>query len=777
MGPPTFGQEVGGPSSATATASAPAVMSDALEEQMERQMDWFEAHMEEVGYDPLVWLSKCRARLDRKQKTNREEEEEERDLAIHPMPRNVLTSQQSSLMFDEEDWKVYYTEHDAIVSGVDYLSYFPDDTQWCEDYQRSVEAEMDALIIKETEQVETRTPGTIDVEKLVGIVQPAVTNWGAQVHEDPVKFAVQLTNLKPPLLLDLADNGEMLLQQVVFSPIAALFYSFGSSRYCADQWVKCNETIAKKSDGEPCVASCKPDGAIRLAGIYCVAAMMELKSSTNNANPFKDEYKCILMTAMSLLAIYKARTVKGKGMTGEFAIPFVIGKGCNATLFVTRIKKEGFFNRPVVQKLREINMAADTVRERSEFIALLAVLVSKVLIASKDCLDVIQSRGLQLVGKYSSAIPKERTEASERTTSSKRSRSGTSASRPDNSARGQSKPSGSESESLALQVASQDGKVQHLSLLRPYLDVSNRDGSKHPQESPFYFVGLSAADPVGLVFCKVWREGDDRTDRTRICKEIELLRTANEHGVPSAVVVDALTSMDLPLSTKGSGTEYGDLPSYEKEGGGHVKGSTMNERYHVLVTNKLREDRMEIDDFPAFAFSLVRAVLKLHSIGILHCDIKPGNVLWNDQEKVVKLVDFGHAQYEKNAKHYRATRGYMAPEVVSGGIHSRMSEAFSVGKTIEAFHRLSVDFRSFAAVFHPIATRILVEVVQPLMAELAPDRISLREAETRLNAYVSRSLMREDTGIAQEGALAMPEPAASRPPLCASAGVLQEVAM
>jgi serine/threonine protein kinase len=46
-----------------------------------------------------------------------------------------------------------------------------------------------------------------------------------------------------------------------------------------------------------------------------------------------------------------------------------------------------------------------------------------------------------------------------------------------------------------------------------------------------------------------------------------------------------------------------------------------------LVTTMHREDTVEMNDLPIFGLSFVRAVLKLHLIGILHCDVKPGNVL------------------------------------------------------------------------------------------------------------------------------------------------------
>ena len=41
----------------------------------------------------------------------------------------------------------------------------------------------------------------------------------------------------------------------------------------------------------------------------------------------------------------------------------------------------------------------------------------------------------------------------------------------------------------------------------------------------------------------------------------------------------------------------------------------------------------------------VQAISVLHSLGVIHGDIKPSNALWDVQEECVKLIDFGNAAY------------------------------------------------------------------------------------------------------------------------------------
>ena len=85
-------------------------------------------------------------------------------------------------------------------------------------------------------------------------------------------------------------------------------------------------------------------------------------------------------------------------------------------------------------------------------------------------------------------------------------------------------------------------------------------------------------------------------------------------------------------------------------------------------------------------FGQSKAVLFLHESGVLHRDIKPANVMLRSGCFAV-LIDFGLAF---NAGSYDAakepvvsgkcgTRGYMAPEVVSGMAYCAKADVFSLG--------------------------------------------------------------------------------------------------
>jgi dual specificity tyrosine-phosphorylation-regulated kinase 2/3/4 len=69
-----------------------------------------------------------------------------------------------------------------------------------------------------------------------------------------------------------------------------------------------------------------------------------------------------------------------------------------------------------------------------------------------------------------------------------------------------------------------------------------------------------------------------------------------------------------------------------------------------------------------YAQQLLEALRACHSAGVVHCDLKPENVLCTDDTKSsVKLIDFGSGCFDGNQRfQYIQSRFYRAPEVVLG---------------------------------------------------------------------------------------------------------------
>ncbi len=96
---------------------------------------------------------------------------------------------------------------------------------------------------------------------------------------------------------------------------------------------------------------------------------------------------------------------------------------------------------------------------------------------------------------------------------------------------------------------------------------------------------------------------------------------------------------------------------------------------------------------PAHAVHLVKqachSLEEAHHLGLVHRDVKPSNLFVaavGDTRDVVKLLDFGIARRTLDgapaASMISGTPTYLAPEVVSGGVHSVASDIYALGATL-----------------------------------------------------------------------------------------------
>ncbi|HEX7740366.1 MAG TPA: serine/threonine-protein kinase [Marmoricola sp.] len=86
-----------------------------------------------------------------------------------------------------------------------------------------------------------------------------------------------------------------------------------------------------------------------------------------------------------------------------------------------------------------------------------------------------------------------------------------------------------------------------------------------------------------------------------------------------------------------------------------------------------------------FGAGLAEAVAAVHRVGVLHRDIKPGNVLVEDGEAV--LIDFGLARLAEDPRltsdgSVLGTPGYLAPEVLYGEEATAASDVHSLAATL-----------------------------------------------------------------------------------------------
>jgi serine/threonine protein kinase len=96
----------------------------------------------------------------------------------------------------------------------------------------------------------------------------------------------------------------------------------------------------------------------------------------------------------------------------------------------------------------------------------------------------------------------------------------------------------------------------------------------------------------------------------------------------------------------------------------------------------------------AWAADLARALALAHRTGIIHGDIKPGNIFVTPEEKV-KLGDFGIARLAtqvSGSDRLKGTPAYLAPEQILGAPQDQRSDQFSFGIV---FYQLLTGARPF----------------------------------------------------------------------------------
>ncbi|KAF5348360.1 hypothetical protein D9758_010909 [Tetrapyrgos nigripes] len=86
----------------------------------------------------------------------------------------------------------------------------------------------------------------------------------------------------------------------------------------------------------------------------------------------------------------------------------------------------------------------------------------------------------------------------------------------------------------------------------------------------------------------------------------------------------------------------------------------------------------------AYAHQLFLALSLLKKVGVMHADIKPDNILVNEQKTVLKLCDLGSASdaSENDITPYLVSRFYRAPEIILGYPYDPALDIWSIGCTL-----------------------------------------------------------------------------------------------
>ena len=235
-----------------------------------------------------------------------------------------------------------------------------------------------------------------------------------------------------------------------------------------------------------------------------------------------------------------------------------------------------------------------------------------------------------------------------------------------------------------------------------------------------------ARDPQGgLVAVKVLHPTttESANARLRLAREVETMRRVRSAFV--AEVLDADVTGEFPYIV----TRY-------------VPGPTLEE----MVRSR---GPLSGPGLRRLAYGTAEALTAIHAAGVVHRDLKPGNVMLTDDRPVV--IDFGIAQSPDATRLTQTglvmgTPGYLAPEVIEGQPSSPASDVHSWGATMAYAATGRAPYGgggdSYQTIFyrivsgHPDLSGVPAPLVPLLSAALARDP-ARRPSATWLSAQAS----------------------------------------
>lgn len=160
-----------------------------------------------------------------------------------------------------------------------------------------------------------------------------------------------------------------------------------------------------------------------------------------------------------------------------------------------------------------------------------------------------------------------------------------------------------------------------------------------------------------------------------------------------------------------------------------------------------RRERLAVSDTISIALQLLSALDAVHSVGIIHRDIKPDNIILVGRggcDPIVKLLDFGLCRRSSAGVSPEATMTadgaivgtpeYMAPEQVLGTKPDVRVDTYAVG--VVMYEMLTGDRTFFAKTVREILSGVMNKRVRPI-------RDLRRDVPRTLEAIVAKAMSRD----------------------------------
>jgi WD40 repeat protein len=192
---------------------------------------------------------------------------------------------------------------------------------------------------------------------------------------------------------------------------------------------------------------------------------------------------------------------------------------------------------------------------------------------------------------------------------------------------------------------------------------------------------------------------DDDLARTRFCREARAAASISHENVVAVYQVEQEEGQDLPFLVM------------ELIGG------------ESLEAKLLRDGKLSLREIVSIGMQTAAGLAAAHDKGLIHRDIKPGNILLEKSGQRVKLSDFGLARAAEDVRLTRSglvagTPLYMSPEQATGDELDARSDLFSLGVVL---YELAAGEPPFNGKTPLAVLKQLTESKPKALRELNPD--------------------------------------------------------